>query len=169
MVSPSYNLYWIKQRSLASPRIILVTSRTANNFPFPFNQRSCNICFVVSCNDLAQLVKNTYIVSWIKNWSIEECILFIYLFISRELIGSLRSLVLRHDSLKKSLKKDAAKFNISWLFLIIQLLQLRLLDTRLSLTCKKIIEHRGLARKEVEFNSAHSVSSLCRKYKTEIN
>ena len=49
--------------------------------------------------------------------------LFIYLFISRELIGSLRSLVLRHDSLKKSLKKDAAKFNISWLFLIIQLLQ----------------------------------------------
>lgn len=123
MVSPSYNLYWIKQRSLASLRIILVTSRTANNFPFPFNQRSCNICFVVSCNDLAQLVKNTCIVSWIKNWSIEECILFIYLFISRELIGSLRSLVLRHDSLKKSLKKDAAKFNISWLFLIIQLLQ----------------------------------------------
>ena len=43
-------------------------------------------------------------------------ILFIYLFISRELIGSLKSLVLRHDSLKKSLKKDAAKFNISWLY-----------------------------------------------------
>lgn len=123
MVSPSYNLYWIKQRLLASRRIILVISLTANNFPFPFNQRSCNICFVVSCNDLAQLVKNTYIVSWIKNWSIEECILFIYLFISRELIGSLRSLVLRHDSLKKSLKKNAAKFNISRLFLIIQLLQ----------------------------------------------
>ena len=116
MVSPSHNLYWIKQRSLGSPRIILVTSRTANNFPFPFNQRSSNICIVVSCNDLAQLVKNTYIVSWIKNWSIEECILFIYLFISRELIGSLRSLVLRHDSLKKSLKRDAAKFNISWLY-----------------------------------------------------
>ena len=36
-----------------------------------------------------------------------------YHFISRELIGSLRSLVLRHDSLKKSLKRDAAKFNIS--------------------------------------------------------
>ena len=63
------------------------------------------------------------------------------------LIESLRSLVLRQDSLKKSFKKDAAKFNISWLFLIIQLLQSRLLDTRLSLTCEKNIEYMGLARK----------------------
>lgn len=147
MVSPSYNLYWIKQRSLASRRIILVISRTANNFPFPFNQRSCNICFVVSCNDLAQLVKNTYIVSWIKNWSIEECILFIYLFIYFPRVNWI-SQISRFATwfTEEEFKKRRCKIQY---FLVV---------------FDNTVAPMGLTRKEVEFKSAHSISSLCRKY-----